>query len=465
MGEDQECNTCGGGDCDPLTHKFPPEQLNEPQDQSTLQDVRKALLEVCAASNIAIDQDPGNGERPFIDGAGSSGEPTTQHLLEAIKKSLEAPKSDQDESSEESKSESDEVEVEEQQVGEKRKRKNKKKKKKPVSVSSNSSPTMKDMMKMFMKSQMVAGERQDKMMEGMLSLAKTNATKQSSTIVDLTSTVQNQILPTKPKVTLVKVANPEDAAWAEVTLKPLYQVEGDPCNLDLSQMKRKLQGGEENTNHLGVLHEVRWVHMYVASSLCPGGVQKHSLLTVNQYFSGMSNLILMESDPANPDYPVIRNKMRHMSKIASLSLSRDWADCLELDATVFRNLEQAQLEWSDWPALQRLYSNTLEFLNTRSFASQSHHHNKRQRSEDDQIPPTSKPTKDRIEGIQISFMRENVICIKFQSGRCPQNTDHVIVAKDLTVRHICAGCLWLKLPVDSSHGAKTCPNRSKFFRM
>ena len=56
-----------------------------------------------------------------------------------------------------------------------------------------------------------------------------------------------------------------------------------------------------------------------------------------------------------------------------------------------------------------------------------------------------------------------MLCIKFQSKNCLMPSDHVIAGKDITLRHICAGCAWLRKTEDMSHGAKACPYKSQFF--
>ena len=221
-------------------------------------------------------------------------------------------------------------------------------------------------------------------------------------------------------------------------------------------MKRKLQSGEDSQGHLGVVKEVRWVQMCLNRGLCPQGIPKHSMLTPNQYFSGMSNLILIEADSENPNPLIILNQTRHMS---SLSLSMEWADCLELDATLFKNMEQAQLTWLDWPAIENLHKNTRDFLLTRAATSSK----KFKADQNNQIQRPPQVLKNRVASILISFMKDNCFCIKFQGGTCTQTGDHSINVKEITVKHSCAGCFWLKLPADSSHGAHACPNKNIFF--
>ena len=470
MAEDQECDRCDGGDCNPVAHKFTLEEYDanatkQSSSNSELETYRKALLDVCAAANIPIDLPTGDGEQAFTEGVDATGASSSQ-MVEAIKKKLAAaektkPSTPLDSSSDSSKSESEDQESDEEETATVKKKKKKKAKKSKKSTSSNDL-SIKDILSVFMKSQQESSKRQDKLMEGMMNIVQTGQSRQTSSIVDLTGISSDNS--EKPKVTMVKVPNPLNAAWAGVSLAPLFQIEGDPANLDLSRMKRKLQSGEDSQGHLGVVKEIRWVQMCLNSGLCPQGRPKHSQMSPTQYFSGMSNLILIEASSEKPNFVIIINQTRHMSRIASLALSMEWSDCLELDATLFRNMEQAQLTWLEWPEIEKLHSVTKDFLLTRAATSGP---SSKRFKEVDQRPSQNTNTnmnmKDRVSGILISFMKDQCFCIKFQSGRCPQKGDHLINVKDITVKHSCAGCCWLKLPEDSSHGAQTCPNKSSFF--
>ena len=66
--------------------------------------------------------------------------------------------------------------------------------------------------------------------------------------------------------------------------------------------------------------------------------------------------------------------------------------------------------------------------------------------------------KEEWFGVQISFMKSNNICMKFQSGSCSESKDHPIPNGGSTIlSHQFAVCSRMGLPV-SVHPAKTCVN-------
>ena len=437
MNEDQDCGFCDG-DCDPESHLFTLNQFQEvPKDTNAVESFSEALANLCKSHNVAVDVPTSEGAVDFA--SGSAPAPSGTDLLAAVSSQLKGKKKVHTVQKPENSPinldvsrQTDDGEV--------------------IPAGSNN-----DLMMMMMRQQQVASARQDKMMETVMNFVSGANARSQATIVDLTGTSHD---PSQGKIVYRDVPNPEHAAWAGVTLQPLCQVSGDPMQVDLSKLKRKLVSHEQTTAFTAVVREVRWPQMAINPSLCPGGVPPHDRLSKAQFFCGMAMIALTEQNKDSPDGIETTNKLKHTAKVASLAFSWPWEDCLEFNAVLFRALEQAQVNWNDWPQIDAIHNSTEKAINTRVICRQAP---PKKIKVDEKKGGGGGGAKERIEGLLISFMREKCLCIKFQSNNCPLPADHEISSKRIVLRHVCGGCLFLNKPEDPSHSAKTCPHRSLFF--
>ena len=273
----------------------------------------------------------------------------------------------------------------------------------------------------------------------------------------------------KGKIVFSQKCNQEMIQFTGVTLPPLREVQGDLNNIDLSKMKSKLQSGEHSTGNNAVIKETHWPNIFVNRAIVKS-IPKHSDLTPVQLANGFINKILNES-PASFNESIESNKMRYLSKLFTFALYMPWSDVLDINCSFFRNLEQAQIDWSDWSKIADWLSATQESFKMRPAANQPP--TKKFRPDNQQVLPGQQPPQNPqnpvrngrklIEGIDIIWMRENQLCIKYQSGVCPFPADHNTVNGNVTLLHNCAGCEVLKKPADKSHGARNCPHKSQFF--
>ena len=433
MDMEQECDPCGGGACVPATHKFTPSQYNTDTNSTTI----LALLELCKANSINTDISSDDNSSPFIPGAGSTTDPT--FLIAALTKKLK-------EGSPLVK------EVEELVVPETGDDKVAKKPSPPVVTD----PTQ-TLMQMFLESQRKSEERQEKLVNTITNLVN----NRPSPAIPLDLPTAPPTDPTKGQIRMVKPKNPQNAAWAGIPIQPMCQVVGDMSMIDLSKAKRKLLSNEKSTGHSGVAKEVRWPQMCINKSLCPNGIPPHENLTVPQYFCGMANLALIESDPDDPAGMVTINIIKHTSKVASLALSWPWKDCIEFSAVLFRDMEAGQLEWQDWPKIDAVHHHATEWIKSRPQSS-----NKKPRLDTDKegTQDNVRPNNGKIAGVEIDWMKKQSLCVKFQNGSCPLEVDHILnKATNISLKHACAVCLYLQKPTDTSHGARNCQFKKQVF--
>ena len=186
----------------------------------------------------------------------------------------------------------------------------------------------------------------------------------------------------------------------------------------------------------------------------------NSKLNPIQYFSGSLNKICSSISPEQRG-SVTENQLLFLSNIASQALIYKWEDVMELSASLYRLLEQKNISWEDGPALQRWWTRALDGMKSKAAA----------RTGDRAPPQPGQPRKDdpskaktNVAGLPIVWMRDNKICIKFQTGACQETGDHTTTNGSVTLKHLCGGCRKLNKSDDTSHGAKTCPFKSQFFQ-
>ena len=170
------------------------------------------------------------------------------------------------------------------------------------------------------------------------------------------------------------------------------------------------------------------------------------------------NKICSSIDPAHRG-SVTENQLLFLSNIASQALIYKWEDILELSASLYRLLEQKHISWDDGPALHAWWTRALEGMKSKAAAQSVDRPRDQPRKEE-----PSKPQKTNLAGLPVNWMRDNKLCIKFQTGSCKETGDHTTFNGSITLRHICGGCMKLNKPDDPSHSAKTCPNKSQFFQ-
>ena len=150
-----------------------------------------------------------------------------------------------------------------------------------------------------------------------------------------------------------------------------------------------------------------------------------------------------------------------------LAETHPWADVRKLDETLFLALERGTLSWDSWEPLEKWWSRAESSLRNkavRGASGQAAQQPKRPaNNHESSEQPASKKKKGDVAGIPGDWLRKQGLCIKFQLGTCSVvATQHEIQQQgsSITVRHLCAGCIWLKKGDDTSHGAKSCKHKN-----
>ena len=153
----------------------------------------------------------------------------------------------------------------------------------------------------------------------------------------------------------------------------------------------------------------------------------------------------------------VENQVKHFNRLMVLATSMPWESVLAFNAAFFRALEQNTVDWSCWDRIQAWHDRHITFLKMRQASGpDSSNPSKKQdtRSMDD---------RKMLEGVPYSFMKEQMICIKFQSQVCDHPGPHQLAtAPGITVVHICAVCMFNKKGSNPDHCSKTCPNKQSF---
>ena len=238
---------------------------------------------------------------------------------------------------------------------------------------------------------------------------------------------------------------------------PLMVIEGDYNTVDLSKLKRKLVSGEHSSGSQGVIRETRWPHHCLSrvSTVSPPSYDK---LSIAQFWSGFTNKIISELNPslANTE---LENKLKHMSNMANMALTLPWDQVLAFNAVLFRCIEQQQLDWNDWDAIQDWHAKSLNQLKTYTVSNNGlpgsqtlQPDNKKQK-----LDPAS-----MVVGLSRSWLMEQKFCIMFQLGKCKESADHKTKDGNITLVHHCGGCFKVNSTVATDHGAEVCPNKHLF---
>ena len=433
MLQDQDCVACQG-ECDPESHPFLPQQFTV-SGSPTNNTFAAELAEFLSSRNVSTDSPVGDQTTPFVESQES-----VQRLLQAAHDHLGDSSQSSSASGETTAATGD-------------------------TTRTPSSDTTTTALVHLLQQQQIQQQNQNKLMETMVNVMSELAPKKPVQ-VDLTSE-NNE--PSRGKITVERNINLEHAQYSGLALQPLCRVEGDLNTVDLSKMKTTLKSGEHSLGSLAVLREVYWPHHGLPKARMNGQAPPYNQLSPVQFFCGLINAILVQTPPELNGTETI-NKVKFAGLIATMALNNTWADVLSHNADFFRQLEQAQLDWTDYEAIRRWHLITEEGLRAKNSFNQNQPQPSAKRLKPDNQQPAVQgggwgvQDKDfKVCGIEVSFMRLNQICIKFQTGKCTLTTDHNTIHENVTLRHICAGCVFLKKPEDRSHNSKTCPNKSQFF--
>ena len=274
-----------------------------------------------------------------------------------------------------------------------------------------------------------------------------------------------------------KVPNSTMAARLGILAQPIFEVDGNFEDVDMSKLTKILTAGYDNTGPGVVLRQTRWPHRLLQSTVPGYNVVKHKDLTFHQLMNGLISKFLTETPPEKLD-PELANKLSFLQFLTEMSFRYSQDEILEVTRETFMAWQNKQFEWvEDWSSINdRLKGYRQRFSQT----AQSHTHDRKS-----VIVPTGKGSgngggagkggkpqqpqgKTDVNGVPKSFMKANNICINFNNENgCRERASHDNRYGDnkVTLRHICGGC-FAKDKTEEPHRVFDCQknNFSALFR-
>ena len=252
---------------------------------------------------------------------------------------------------------------------------------------------------------------------------------------------------------LIPIANMQNAQRVGISLAPKQALSGDYSQCDLTKLKRKLVSGRNSSGDQGIVQEHHWPHHCLSKNAIPKNkVPKDvSNMTQMMFCGGMVNKILAET-PSNLLPPEVENKMLFTSRIIDLAFKVNWPHVVEIVACFFDSLERAQQSWEDWASIDAwlIHQERLVSVLPPSFNNGGSH-------QQQQLPAGGQQKKAKFEdilGIPCWWLRNENICIMFNTGSCKSPPDHDFRGSKLA--HFCAACYKQGKGQNKSHGAKEC---------
>ena len=143
-------------------------------------------------------------------------------------------------------------------------------------------------------------------------------------------------------------------------------------------------------------------------------------------------------------------RLMHLNRLFTYEKRIDWSSCLSLHASFLQSVETGQSSWDSWAVVGGWHDHHLDHVKLLPKPE------KHPKSED-------KPKRDeKICGVDVSFMRDSKLCIKFQNNTCDLKNGHTTVSGKTALSHYCAYCL-NKSKTQVEHSAQSCHERAKLF--
>ena len=280
-----------------------------------------------------------------------------------------------------------------------------------------------------------------------------------------THAVLDVLNPTRGRLGITKRPNPAADREAGVTLPPQFGIVGDMATIDMTSARHKIRSGKDSTDHDEVLVQELWPNQFLERMLC--GRVKHADLDPVKFACGFVTKVYCET-PSQSAGSREHNMLRILMLLLKLAINTPWSDVLMVNDALFCALERKAITWDSWPDLNRWWEQALHTIQVKQAGKRAtgsppggQPPAKRPSDLPAVNPPPAKQAKRAIMGIPGEWLREQLVCIKFNIGRCTTAAPHPSpVGASVTLRHICGGCLFLKKGTDGGHGMHACPNKN-----
>ena len=280
-----------------------------------------------------------------------------------------------------------------------------------------------------------------------------------------THAVLDVLNPTRGRLGITKRPNPAADREAGVTLPPQFGIVGDMATIDMTSARHKIRSGKDSTDHDEVLVQELWPNQFLERMLC--GRVKHADLDPVKFACGFVTKVYCET-PSQSAGSREHNMLRILMLLLKLAINTPWTDVLMVNDALFCALERKAITWDSWPDLSRWWEQALHTIQVkqagkRATVSPPSNQLPAKRPSDFPAvnPPPAKQAKRAVMGISGEWLREQLVCIKFNIGRCTTAAPHPSpVGASVTLRHVCGGCLFLKKGTDGGHGMHACPYKN-----
>ena len=268
-----------------------------------------------------------------------------------------------------------------------------------------------------------------------------------------------------------KVTNAGMASRFGVLAQPLFEVSGSLEGVDMAKMAKIMTPGFDTTGPGFVLRQHRLPHRSLQTTTPGHMTAKHATLTFHQLMNGWLSVAMLDT-PSHKLDPELANKLSFQQFMIAMSFHFSHKDVLQLCNTFIWSWQMREFEWSDpWPQLEErlksIRSNFIQkeqphtyLINTPQAPGKGNGGGGGAGNGAGGGNPKRQPTGKRINGVPTSYMKDNNICIRYNTSdsACKETSSHKNeYAKEVTLAHICAGC-HAKSKVREAHRCHNCTN-------
>ena len=274
----------------------------------------------------------------------------------------------------------------------------------------------------------------------------------------------------KGRMAMLEPRNPAALIEAGVAYKPQFAYQGNLSNLDLSSAKNRLTSGRDPKNKQGVIIQEMWPNEFIEAFWFDE--TGHKKATPLQWASGFITKIYTEF---HPDLTGTRehNQVRIFMNLLKMATIYPYSEIQLLNEHLFSSLERGQISWDHWETLNNWWTRAENAIKAKAAATQASStfatpqvgmgQNKRGADQPASGQPPAKSPRDNYMGIPTQWLKDQLLCCRFQIGVCKSATaphPNPDTHKGGMVRHICGGCLKLSKK-EEPHSMKQCPNKKE----
>ena len=166
-------------------------------------------------------------------------------------------------------------------------------------------------------------------------------------------------------------------------------------------------------------------------------------------------------------------QLRHLNRVLHYAIDNEWRNIIEFDRAFLKSIELGNSKWDSWEAVQVWHKRHLESGRYMSRwnkkpggggggGSGSGNNGGSGGGNPKDVDRTARDKK-LVEGVPESFLRLSKLCIRYQSGTCPEEENHTLPSGTV-ISHSCAICLKKDQQVNADHGAHKCPKKKSFLQ-